>query len=754
MKKLFAFILPLTVALFAFAANEAIKPEGEGTKEAPYLLTSVENLVWMGENIAECQSNVFRLENDIDASETKNWKQENDTWGFMSIGSKFISKDEKEHDFYGVFDGQDFTIKNLYSKTLGGESLFNRITNGTIKNLRLSEVYLGEGKRGFQMYASGALAVAISSSLITNVHVTGQITGYNVGGLAGVAVSNSIVNCSFDGIIEGYRSGGLLGSCSQCLVSLCRTSGSIYNFEYAELAGGLFGEVSYNLGDKETKIINCYSDMYIKSNGYVGGLVGYNDLQNVFCGWELEYDLGFKQCYSNCSIEKQDRAIIGGIAGFTTNSICYNCFYNSEKVKGTAFGEGRSAAALMRRETFKNWNFASVWEISEGQSMPYFASEEGKYFKVSFVVSGYGKLKIEPEKDGYVYGDTVRITAIPDEGSAFMYYSGALSGQETQQTLMIEENAVIKAAFAKEISSLDDFYKLGSDYYSSADHYVQTVDFDLEGTTFTNQIDFCYGVYDGNNHAFKNFKTESLFKGFFNSIRNATVCNLNIINLEVGYFDVSGALAKTVDNSVISNCYICAKYEKGQLASSGGAICGRASKSLITRCNLIFEILGKNSSFNFSGLCYAANSVVDQCGIEIQSENVKARLFEGESSKILNCFVSGKFSGTFLPGSSRLSCFASNCYLNAEGTFQLGPNANYANCYFNSNLIARVEGVEGFVSDEDMKKQATYAGWDFENIWGIEEGVGTPYFQYALPEPIGFLALLGLALLGMKRRLG
>ena len=67
MKNIFYFVMSLIVTSLVFAANEAIKPDGDGTTESPYVLTRIENLVWMGENIAECKSNVFKLANDIDA---------------------------------------------------------------------------------------------------------------------------------------------------------------------------------------------------------------------------------------------------------------------------------------------------------------------------------------------------------------------------------------------------------------------------------------------------------------------------------------------------------------------------------------------------------------------------------------------------------------------------------------------------------------------------------------------------------------
>jgi hypothetical protein len=93
----------------------------------------------------------------------------------------------------------------------------------------------------------------------------------------------------------------------------------------------------------------------------------------------------------------------------------------------------------------------------------------------------------------------------------------------------------------------------------------------------------------------------------------------------------------------------------------------------------------------------------------------------------------------------------SNCYVFAENECVLFQ-ANYFNCYFSSNCVATVEGITGFVSPEEMKQQETYVGWDFDEIWDIDEGVGTPYFRYALPEPVGMFAMLLLALMAVRKR--
>ena len=749
MKNIFYFVMSLIVTSLVFAANEAIKPDGDGTTESPYVLTRIENLVWMGENIAECKSNVFKLANDIDASETRYWKK-TDWFGFIPIGSSLQSKDQKTHNFSGVFDGMNYAIKHLYSENRNS-SLFSSVNGGEISNLKMVDISFGLRASP----SSGALAEAIEASSITNVHVTGKINGTYVGGFTHLAKYSSFINCSFSGKITSNLNspdgeiGGLIGRCGECFVSNCRTTGMIVCRSTKDvileglLVGGLFGMIG---GEKD--VVCCYSDMQINSKGYVGGLAGKNELENYhnYYGYITTNDFGFKQCYSNCIIEKQSGATIGGIAGFTTNSVCFNCYYNSDRASGTVFGTGVNSTKIKQRSTFSKWNFSNVWGIDEGQSTPYFYFESGKYLKVALLSNCFGISEIEPEKDGYAIGETVTITAIPNEGATFLYYEGALEGKEAQQTLTFEDNVIVKAEFAKNISNLDAFAKIGVDYPDSG-HYLQTADIDLSNyapeISFTNSIErFCGGIYDGRNHAFKNLCTDRAFSGLFNNVLYSLICNL-IVDLDVSSIKNGGGLAVFVNNSIISNCYVSANVVTGE--KTGGGMCNQARDAVISKC--FFK--GDFSGFGlFGGFCrIAQNTAIDQCGFEMNSQRVSSAFCSaGINALFVDCCMKGNFKGFFTNGG-----LVSNCYLSAEGSFELYPSVNYVNCYFNSNSVARIDGVTGFVSPEDMKKQETYVGWDFDNVWDIDEGVGTPYFRYDLPEPLGLFAML-LLMLGIKRK--
>ena len=757
MKKMLLFVMSFVLASFVAASNEAIKPEGEGTAESPYLLTKIENLVWMGENIAECQSSVFRLENDIDAVETRNWinkvgNVQNGNFGFISIGDKILSKDGQEHKFSGIIDGQDHAIKNLFASSFsncGCGALFSGLVKANISNLKLLNVHFGMNEGSSP--SIGSLAKSINESTITNFHVTGQLFGQNVGGISATAKNSYFSNCSFTGKIKSFNkvnfAGGLIGDCTDCNFIRCRTSGSAFSPASASSRlGGLFGRVNYGTTD----VVYCYSDMRLNAKGgVVGGLVGDNNMENYenYYGLITTNDFGFKQCYSDCEIEIEPGVITRGIAGWFTNCVCFNCFYNSDKTSGKGFGTDVDSTKIKKRSTFSNWSFGNVWEINEGSTAPYFAAEAGRFLKPALIGDWFGAVKVQPEKDGYDYGETITVTADPYEDAEFLNYCGALEGKEAQQTLTVDDNKMVEAIFARRIASVESFGKIGIDY-PRYEHYVQTTDLDFSGIDFTNRVDCFTGTYDGQNHSVLNWKTSGWKAyGLFKQAIGAFICNLNIVDLDADGLKGGILVSDMVSDSLISNCYVLARITGAD--DNNGVVCGSAHDSRITKCIFIGEFNGVGSTFG--GLCPAAyNSLLDECGVEIYSENLFLNCFNSSyssNSKMVNCFAKGKFKGQL----AYAGMSASNCYVNAEGSIRLGISG-VMNCYFNSNCVEKVEGVTGFVSEEEMKKQETYAGWDFDEIWDIDEGVGTPYFRYAVPEPIGLAALLALALLLGKKR--
>ena len=777
MKKFLIFILPLIAVLFAFADNEAIKPDGNGTVESPYLLTKIENLVWMEENIAECQSNVFRLENDIDASEMKDWQDR-----VFEIGSGKNSLDGKEYAFSGVFDGNNYAINNLSSR---GAALFHALAGAKISNLKLNNISIGrlfrfDGSKISQ--DSGALTVSSVDSLITNVHVTGVV--YGIGGVVGKIRNSRVVNCSFLGILKSHFldfAGGIVGEVESTYpseyvsyIEYCKASGYMECFgdlglgeRYVGGICGCDGDIAY--------IRYCYADMKIKEiqgQGYIGGICG-TPPQNIddVDGLKVTNSFGISQCYSTCSVDASLNSVIGGIVpGEFEDCVCFDSYYDRDTMSGPSEGIGVTSDELKKSTTFQGWDFANIWSIRENESTPYWHFLPEKTYEVCLIANPFGKLTLEPSKNYYQHGESLTVTANPLDASktTFVEFKKDLSGSETSVSITMTKDLVIVGDFAKFLSEPEELKKIGIDQdYPLNGHYIQVNDFDMENATLeypigsnTSSSDPYFlttpfrGIYDGQNHYIKNLQPTQQNSFLFGMILQAQVKNLQLLSSssETRSFQL---IVNSYFSQII-NCYVNANC--GFWISQAPSLCVSVSYSEVTECGL--SCTGYHA---FNGMIGATTySEVNKCFVEYYNLSQPSEYSSDVgltpsviSSTFANCYAKGTFRYPFTKTSAQYEGKVfSNCYAfvyNMVGMCRLGTG-EFFNCYANSNYVEKIEGVTGFVSEEDLKKQATFAGWDFENIWGIEEGVGTPYFKYTLPEPAGLFALLSLLLLGLRRQ--
>ncbi|RHK51942.1 hypothetical protein DW060_03295 [Leyella stercorea] len=53
------------------------------------------------------------------------------------------------------------------------------------------------------------------------------------------------------------------------------------------------------------------------------------------------------------------------------------------------------------------------------------------------------------------------------------------------------------------------------------------------------------------------------------------------------------------------------------------------------------------------------------------------------------------------------------------------PIGSNTNSYYDSEKT-KISGKSGALTTKEMKQQASFQGWDFDNIWTIQEGVDYP----------------------------
>ena len=312
-------VLPvLAICGSAFAFSGA----GSGTESSPYIITTVEQLQEMQDDLAAW----YELGNDINASGTVGW---NGGEGFVPVGQYIV-----DYSFTGSLDGKGFSINNLYINRIdsSAQGLFALLSSATVKNVHLVNASV-------RCYTGGTLARgATNASIITNCSASGTLT-LRPGS-------------------EDAKSGGLIGSVGNgSHVSRCSSKVDV-NADSRVQVGGLIG---YLRGVEESTFLdNSYSHGTVTGNGWKqGNLLGDADGSTV------------DKCYSS--------GYIKALIGFNfRNPVITNCYWDNDKGASSSSygGTPKSTAEMMRQGTFVNWDFDDIWDIVENETYPYIREQE------------------------------------------------------------------------------------------------------------------------------------------------------------------------------------------------------------------------------------------------------------------------------------------------------------------------------------------------------------------------------------------
>ena len=172
--------------------------------------------------------------------------------------------------FTGNFDGNGYSINNMDINTLGsgliGIGLFKKINTGAfVSNLAINNASINAANNNNVGIITGS-----NSGTITNVHVSGNVTGgaSYVGGLTGIS-SGSIINSSSTADVTGsdWKVGGIVGEMNGSI------SGSYASGNVTALrrVGGIAG---FTYGT--SSITNSFATGDVTGTQELGGFVGYH----------------------------------------------------------------------------------------------------------------------------------------------------------------------------------------------------------------------------------------------------------------------------------------------------------------------------------------------------------------------------------------------------------------------------------------------------------------------------------------------
>ena len=273
--------------------------------------------------------------------------------------------------FSGVFDGSGHTISNLFISGLSDSvGLFGSTTSSSISNLILDDVDIRGGN-----YVGGL--VGSFSGIISNSSVEGVVSGIsNVGGLIGYQSSGTITSSSSSGDVSGTSNiGGLVGYQNYEIFSNCNSSANVSGGDYL---GGLVGYQASGT------VSSCYSTGDVSGGSYLGGLVG-------FISGTID------NSYSTSSVSGSGYTR-GGLVGDSFNGYVVNSYamglvpsgsglwgsdqdysdasysywdYQTSQTGSSCYGIPKTTAQMKTQSTFTNWDFTTVWNITEGTTYPY-----------------------------------------------------------------------------------------------------------------------------------------------------------------------------------------------------------------------------------------------------------------------------------------------------------------------------------------------------------------------------------------------
>lgn len=214
--------------------------------------------------------------------------------------------------------------------------------------------------------------------------------------------------------------------------------------------------------------------------------------------------------------------------------------------------------------------------------------------------------------------------------------------------------------------------------------------------------------------------------------------------ISLSSIDYVGLFAKIQGSSndkraSVSNLFVNISKKGITGGSRVGGICGKLSYGNIENCLVTGDIIGGDYVGGIVG--YSSNN-----------SNVISNISQCASSG--NIIANSGSVGGILGSSSSYYCIVENCYsianVKGEGSYSsrvCGIGGSDANCYFAGTISGadinyvhpvgsntsyydsektKISGKPGALTTKQMKQQASFQGWDFDNIWTIQEGVDYP----------------------------
>lgn len=187
----------------------------------------------------------------------------------------------------------------------------------------------------------------------------------------------------------------------------------------------------------------------------------------------------------------------------------------------------------------------------------------------------------------------------------------------------------------------------------------------------------------------------------------------------------------------VSNLFVNISKKGITGGSRVGGICGSLSDGNIENCMVTGDISGGSNVGGVVG--YVRNNYVtsniSQCAssgnIIATDDEVGGILGYWDSCSIENCYsianvkAEGSYSYAYGIGYGAEKCYFAGTISGTVVNYVYPIGVYNTNSYYDSEKT-KISGKQGALTTKQMKQQASFQGWDFDNIWTIQEGVDYP----------------------------
>ena len=576
-----------------------------------------------------------------------------------------------------------------------------------------------------------------------------------IGGIVGLA-SHDITSCtnysevSGDGIVAG-----ICGSAKDASIKACKNYGNILgSYDLAGIVG---------MGDTYSDVFNCanYGDV-IGDDHHIGGIVGNAnvyleheyavDVHNSINYGKIKGTKtvggigGTTICYSCMNfgpVEGVDH--VGGIVG---NGIPRNCINNSKVSGETHVGAICGSSICPHQDKRVNYYNSDSCKLAGCESVD---CEDSFYFDSlptyrmlgpqafsamdKLVANGEFYTQVDSTSKILYYPnvlalkglvDPVGITVdwtyengFDDEHSAYEMpvfkgntYEIANAGQLYWFANFINQsdtNCFVNAKLVNDIVINDNIFDENGNLTKDSLSLRKWLPIGVRYVVNTNDSRYYQGSFDGQGHSIKGIyfndpkaivsdRVETGV-GFFGTIKNGVVKNVNLVDCYFKCESFVGGLACYAEGTVIDSCTVSGYiYTTNSLAS--GFACDNARK--ISNCTNYATVIQDQDYSDWLN-SYGTHSAMGAAGI-------------GPADTIINCTNNGNILGYYnVAGIAQHSTggIISNCvnnadsikgYMNIGGICSLLNGSTISDCVNNGTILGRPSGPVGGINAESDKK--------------------------------------------------